>query len=754
MRSANAGFLEKRKELKAERVLAEEQVTRVQAENTALGHQINRAQSALHASTKEQAATLSQLEAELQRARDGRVWARVREEEVRRGRAEEESARLQHDVDRLLSEANGRSREHAAEKQELKYLRHRVKELQEKVALCDLKSNRKFFEVEPIAEENDQLRRRIEKQVCTPSALTHAFASCTFCSSLTLSPHPVSTAPLRCCALSAPQSSAPPQEVEISKLKEITEPDTDYFHRGGFTLPVDLAIAECVTKAHVSRNQVPPLFIFFARFYRIKLPTRKTRVPFKKVDGKMMYVEREMLMTPGRTHVQQVCATLNQAHKLQIGVQLLETEGDSYCYVSDGAESLQSEWLSQLLSRRDANGKLQCTALDLSLLHSKTAEAQKVAMTESLRLIAETCRDVGITEEVSPRLLEFKPDATINDRAAAARKAARLARGGDGSGGAGDVADDPTCAHHAVTNVLEAGRKAVDAIMREAMNITDEQAESVASKVKAMRTCVGWFSSPACSLIYQCSKYVALFSSKGYAIGAKFRKWLQAEEKMKAEERLEGELLGAVEDMLSICGSRDYVFFMDAAVTERFSQVGSLLTFLEEEKDMAAEAGGKLRNSILTGFGSDTIMAAVRALAIICDAVLWELLRAIGGDDHILDVLPKMWPTTLAFFEKAAESPGEVVDGTLMLKIEGGREAKVTPRAKRAATDMQRIRRVAVGDPLVARMVGAACKAMVEATRNHASEFLPGGICASDKITPEMRVRLSGCPMTSTGAER
>eukprot|EP00965_Chrysotila_dentata_P020761 686996-Pleurochrysis_carterae.AAC.1 len=36
----------------------------------------------------------------------------------------------------------------------------------------------------------------------------------------------------------------------------------------------------------------------------------------------------------------------------------------------------------------------------------------------------------------------------------------------------------------------------------------------------------------------------------------------------------------------------------------------------------------------------------------------------------------------------------------------------------------------------------------------HAAEFLPGGICAAEQITPEMRERLSGMPMTSTGAER
>eukprot|EP00965_Chrysotila_dentata_P021277 704562-Pleurochrysis_carterae.AAC.1 len=36
---------------------------------------------------------------------------------------------------------------------------------------------------------------------------------------------------------------------------------------------------------------------------------------------------------------------------------------------------------------------------------------------------------------------------------------------------------------------------------------------------------------------------------------------------------------------------------------------------------------------------------------------------------------------------------------------------------------------------------------MAAATRNHAAEFLPGGICAAEN-------RLSGMPMASTGAER
>eukprot|EP00965_Chrysotila_dentata_P133761 4424177-Pleurochrysis_carterae.AAC.1 len=55
----------------------------------------------------------------------------------------------------------------------------------------------------------------------------------------------------------------------------------------------------------------------------------------------------------------------------------------------------------------------------------------------------------------------------MNDRAAAARKAARLVRGDDI-----EANDDPTCALHAITNIFEEGRKAMDAVVREMMNIT------------------------------------------------------------------------------------------------------------------------------------------------------------------------------------------------------------------------------------------------------------------------------------------
>ena len=98
---------------------------------------------------------------------------------------------------------------------------------------------------------------------------------------------------------------------------------------------------------------------------------------------------------------------------------------------------------------------------------------------------------------------------------------------------------------------------------------------------------------------------------------------------------------------------------MDAAVTERLSQDGSLKTYLDEETDLGGEAGGKLRHTILAGFNSEAIMSVVRALALICDSCLWVLLRRIGSNAHSLDVLPKMLTETMAFFHTELPRTGK-----------------------------------------------------------------------------------------------
>eukprot|EP00965_Chrysotila_dentata_P171386 5656059-Pleurochrysis_carterae.AAC.1 len=71
---------------------------------------------------------------------------------------------------------------------------------------------------------------------------------------------------------------------------------------------------------------------------------------------------------------------------------------------------------------------------------------------------------------MEPRILDFVPALTMNDGAAAARKAARLVRRDD------ETPDDPRCAQRSITNIFKEGRKAMDGVVREILNITDEMA--------------------------------------------------------------------------------------------------------------------------------------------------------------------------------------------------------------------------------------------------------------------------------------
>jgi hypothetical protein len=270
------------------------------------------------------------------------------------------------------------------------------------------------------------------------------------------------------------------------------------------------------------------------------------------------------------------------------------------------------------------------------------------------------------------------------------------------------------------------------------------------------------------SCVLQVCKYVALFSSKGYAIGENFGNWLA--HKLKTTPELAAKLIGHVEDLMAICGGRDYVFFLDAAVVDRFAQLESLYGYLLEEADLGAEAGGKLRKAIITGFESVFCMSAVRSMAVISDAWLWPMLRAIepGPEAHILDVCPVLWPRTHAWLEEAADNPQSVIDGTISLRsnleaagLRVTRAAVETPtqkrRSERAQLDLLRIRAAIDADAEVKAEVHAmlsdAFSAMAAAVCNHASEFMPGGCCCTANITPELRARLSGMPITSVSAE-
>lgn len=144
------------------------------------------------------------------------------------------------------------------------------------------------------------------------------------------------------------------------------------------------------------------------------------------------------------------------------------------------------------------------------------------------------------------------------------------------------------------------------------------------------------------------SKYVALCSTKGYAIGRKLQEWMEAR-LADLEEQLE-HLVGHVEDVLAICGSRAYVFYLDAAPTERLLTEHdiSMLTYLDEDEMLKAAGGGKLRKSILTGARSPPCMAGVRAMALICDAVFWPLIRHPRGQAGRGQARPRRAPARVA----------------------------------------------------------------------------------------------------------
>lgn len=556
------------------------------------------------------------------------------------------------------------------------------------------------------------------------------------------------------------------QQAEISCLKAIAEPGKERFKtKGHFSATVDLSIVQ-VLSLGIARKKVPQLYGIFARLFGIKLPGREIMVPGPVVDGKRTFVKRFVFHTPGATHCKEMASVMYQINKLQVGQWLLEymnSEETSCCYLADGAEAQQLERLGQVLARR-IEGKLQLMALDVNTVESKTGEAQAAAFKQSIEEAVKLMEEAGLVDQRAAELLRrFLPTCSCNDRAANGRKGARLVLG------LADGDDDPTCAEHALVNILEEGRKAMDLVLRRLMEITEAQAEADAEKIKAMRTCVGWFSSPVCALIYQVAKYCAMCSTKGYAIGRKFLEWMEAR---LADTEDQSELLGHSEDLLAICGSRMYVFFLDAAVTERLLSTGSLLTYLEEESDMGTENGGKLRASILKG-ASSTCMAGVRAMALICDTVFWKMIRAVkpSAEKHVLDVLPRVWPTAHTFFKQAAASPAAIIDGSLYMEL--GIELPVTratpsqgSRAARHEIDMERIRRKAVGDPIVEQLLSAAFEAMAKATANHAAEWLPAGLVATDgsittegklcaaKITPELRAKYDAFCATSTPVER
>eukprot|EP00965_Chrysotila_dentata_P052437 1739606-Pleurochrysis_carterae.AAC.1 len=110
--------------MQGERDDSSTKVTRLESEITELQRMLNHAHAAARAANKENTTA---------RAKEKRIWYRVREEEVKRMRAEEASSELQEQVEGLQQQLSARSQKGATERQELSNFSFRCKAYAEKV---------------------------------------------------------------------------------------------------------------------------------------------------------------------------------------------------------------------------------------------------------------------------------------------------------------------------------------------------------------------------------------------------------------------------------------------------------------------------------------------------------------------------------------------------------------------------------------------------------------------------------------------
>lgn len=211
------------------------------------------------------------------------------------------------------------------------------------------------------------------------------------------------------------------------------------------------------------------------------------------------------------------------------------------------------------------------------------------------------------------RIADLCPSATMTDRANAERCAARLLVGGDQV--------NPTCGEHgAIVNPTTACTKAMDKVVLGWMGKTDADAKlDDEHKVRALHMAVGWNNSPSGALIYCTCKYGAAYSDKGYAVGQEARGYNEYLAQLQPDDRESILLLGHMEDLLSIKGSRSYVALLNAPVVDRIllDGPGSFYRFLKEQEELARPGGGRNRKQIIAGAESAEVRFELRLSSVI-----------------------------------------------------------------------------------------------------------------------------------------
>jgi hypothetical protein len=320
----------------------------------------------------------------------------------------------------------------------------------------------------------------------------------------------------------------------------------------------------------------------------------------------------------------------------------------------------------------------------------------------------------------------------------------------------------------ALVNPLKAGSDAVDGVARGWMGKTAELVALDEHKVKALTNATGWHSSPGGALLYACSKYFALASDKGYAVGQKAAGYLE----FTAEGREVFQLLGYLQDLLSLKGSRNYVRSINAPIVHRLLQQapGSLYTFLKEEEELAAGKGaGKIRKQILAGAESPEMMACVAYESIVGDFYTFPIMHALkhrpadGSDPHVLDLAPLVQEAYAKLLE-AAKEPRLVATGQAKLlpsfpycypQERHASTHKTKPGRRRM--DMERIYTEMQSEPeslqRLIELLTAALPAIAKMLHTHTVALQKGGALTGENDTPELRSKLSGVARSNTVVE-
>ena len=110
------------------------------------------------------------------------------------------------------------------------------------------------------------------------------------------------------------------EQTERRKFQAIAEPPKSKFMQSGhYTADVDLTALNVIADVGVSPSVVPRLFVIFARFFGVKIPSRPVTVPGPTgEDGKRASVRRDLLFIPSKTHCKQLPAIGGELHNIQV----------------------------------------------------------------------------------------------------------------------------------------------------------------------------------------------------------------------------------------------------------------------------------------------------------------------------------------------------------------------------------------------------------------------------------------------------